>query len=124
MTNEMKAKRVREVGMTNEMKAERIREVGMTNFRKHHFNAKCADALIKALTLKTNSLEDGFVADNLRMLAIDNWIMAEVKYDVLANDIASDMESTNGASWQYDYEELVEMILEKCKFVWENYQVS
>lgn len=109
--------------MTNEMKAEKVREVGMTNFREH-FNAKCAAALIKALTLKSSSLEDGFVADNLRMLAIDNWIMAEVKYDVLANDIASDMESTNGASWQYDYEDIVERILDKSKFVWEKYQVN
>ena len=37
--------------ITNEMIAEKVSEVGMTNFRKHHFNAKCADALIKALTL-------------------------------------------------------------------------
>ena len=101
--------------MTNEMTLEEVREVGMTNFTKQHFNAKCVDALIKAVTLKSNSLEDGFVADNLRIIARDNWTTTEVEYDVLANYIASDMESINGASWQYHYEDIVEMILHKVE---------
>jgi len=107
--------------MTNEMTLEEVREVGIKRTKKT-YSEDNGNTLIKAINSKAIDFEDGFVADNVKMLAIEelliknsakqhSWDYCGTHYEKFAYHIANEMEGNSGASFQYEVEDIVEMIL-------------